>query len=136
MVAVQRPAESSLEIGQDNIKVYPPSHIKDAEEKIHKLKEEIEKQRREFDTLQKELLQQKIKHTQFEEYVHKKLAELNIKQDKASEHVELEIKEAFKTASSWNKKQNINQVLTNSDVPHASRASARAPALKVTKTDS
>ena len=51
VVAVQRPAESSLEIGQDNIKVYPPSHIKDAEEKIHKLKEEIEKQRREFDTL-------------------------------------------------------------------------------------
>ena len=43
VIAVPRPTKSNLEIGSDKINVYPPSHIKDAEEKVLKLKEEMDK---------------------------------------------------------------------------------------------
>ena len=38
VIAVPRPNESGLELGSENIVLHSPSHIKDAEEKMVKLK--------------------------------------------------------------------------------------------------
>ena len=108
----------------DKMTVHDPSHLKDAEERHQKLKEEVDKHKRELEELEKKLMQSVLQHTRFEEHVEKELARLGAGPDDAAR---LAVPGATRTASSFRSRgPSINQIITNSDVPGASRGSNRA----------
>ena len=106
----------------DKMTIHDPSHIKTEIEKVTKLKEDVDKHKRELEELEKKLSIHQIAQTKFEGETDKRFNDLIRKIDGHDENQHLQIQSAIVTATSFNKKATVNQVLTNSDIPGISRS--------------
>ena len=62
--------------GEEGMTLHDPSHIKNEMDKVMKLKEDVDKHKREIENLEKQLATHHLAQTKFEEETEKKFAAL------------------------------------------------------------
>ena len=117
----------------ESMTLLDPSHIKNNVDKVLKLKEDVDKHKREIELLEQKLATHQIAQAKFEEETEKKFAALIRKIDGHDDAQHLQIQSAIHTATSFNKKATVNQILTNSDIPGLSRGSKRSQVVRLSQ---